>query len=334
MENSDDFENLNQQQKDQIFITNTPQNINQIKNQNQKPTYKRFNWNGLDNIFSFNYLDKKNPKNEEFFNLLKRENDNGILRQELVSMIPVSLIDLSPSDVVLDMCAAPGNKSVQILELMYEKALQTGSLPSGLLVANEILQSRADKLINFLQSQPAINVLVTKCEAQNFPVDKKFEPNVIFCDVPCSGDGTIRKNTCIRKKWKPTLGLFNHRLQIKILEKALVLCKKGGTVVYSTCAINPLENEAVVAHMLAKYKGFIQLEDCKEKVSKELQLKFSEGFVKWKIPHDWKNKENHVEWVHDYANVTKNKSMIKKTMFHEDYTKNNFANNVYFVRIN
>jgi len=155
---------------------------------------------------------------------------------------------------------------------------------------------------------------------------------VIFCDVPCSGDGTTRKNTCIRKKWKPSLGLVNHGLQIKILEKALVLCKKGGKVVYSTCAINPIENEAVVAYVLDKYRGFIELEDCKEKVKSQMELQFSEGIVKWKVPHDWKNKENNIEWVHEYSSVTKNKSMITKSMFHEEYTKNNFANNIYFVR--
>jgi len=240
MENSDNLIKQNQ-----TFLTNISNH-----NTNSKASYKRFNWNALDNIFVFKSLDKKKPENQEFFHLLKRENDNGILRQELVSMIPVSLVDLSDEDVVLDMCAAPGNKSVQILELMYEKARLKGVLPSGLLVSNEIQQNRADKLINFLQSQPAINVLVTKCEAEKFPVNKGFAPNVIFCDIPCSGDGTTRKNTSIRKNWKPSQGLFNHRLQLKILEKALVLCKKGGRVVYSTCAINPLENEAVVAYLL------------------------------------------------------------------------------------
>ncbi len=292
---------------------------------------KRFNWHNLDNIFSFKSVDKKDEKNNEFFNLLKRENDSGILRQELVSMIPVSLVDVRENDSILDMCAAPGNKSVQILELMSEKARENGILPSGLLVSNEILQSRADKLINFLQAQPSINVLVTKCQAENFPVGKGFAPDTIFCDVPCSGDGTTRKNKCVRKRWKPSTGLVNHRLQISILEKALVLCKKGGKVVYSTCAINPLENEAVVAYLLEKYKGYIELEELKDKVSKEMDLNFTEGLVKWKVPHNWKNKENNIDWVYDYESVTKNKSMIRKTMFHDIYTKNNFANNIYFV---
>lgn len=294
--------------------------------------YKKFNWNNLNNIYTFtNKLAKKDDKFQEFFNLLKAENDNGILRQELVSMIPVSLVDIKEEFIIVDMCAAPGNKSVQILEIMNENAREKGILPTGLLVSNEILQSRADKLVNFLQSQPAVNVLVTKCQAENFPVTKEFCPDVIFCDVPCSGDGTTRKNKGVRKRWKPSTSLVNHKLQVKIFEKALQLCKKGGKIVYSTCSINPLENEAVVAFLLEKYKGYLELEDCKDKVSKKLELNFSEGLIKWKVPHDWKNKENNIEWVHDYENVTKNKSLITKSMFHQDYTKNNFANNVFFV---
>ena len=290
---------------------------------------KRYNWGNLDNIFSFAGIDKK--ENKDFFDLLKSENDSGILRQELVSMIPVSLVEIEPHFTIMDMCAAPGNKSVQILELMNEKAREKNTLPTGLLVSNEILQSRVDKLVNFLQSQPAINIIVTKCEAENFPINKNFCPDVIFCDVPCSGDGTSRKNKGIRKRWRPTFSLNDHRLQIKILEKSLILCKKGGKVVYSTCSLNPLENEAVVAHLLEKYKGFIELEDCFEKVKNKLELNFSQGLTRWKVPHDWKNSESNIEWVHDYESVTKHKGMIMKSMFHEIYTKANWANNLYFV---
>ena len=298
--------------------------------ENKKLILKRYNWSNLDNIYSFCGIDKK--KQTDLIDLLKKENDNGILRQELVSMIPVSLVDIKENHVILDMCAAPGNKSVQILEIMNEKAREKNILPNGLLVSNEILQSRADKLVNFLQSQPAINVLVTKCQAENFPLNENFSPDIIFCDVPCSGDGTTRKNKGLRRRWKPSMSLVNHRLQIKILEKALMLCKKGGNVVYSTCSINPLENEAVIAHILDKYSGYLELVDCTEKVSKQLDMKYTEGLIKWKIPHDWKNKNNNIEWVFDYDNVTKNKSMITKSMFHQVYTKNNYANNIYFVK--
>lgn len=72
----------------------------------------------------------------------------------------------------------------------------------------------------------------------------------ILADVPCSGDGTIRKAADILKKWTPKNGINLHKLQILILLRGAQLLKVGGTIVYSTCSLNPLENEAVVAEVL------------------------------------------------------------------------------------
>ena len=80
--------------------------------------------NFLDNIYQIDTLDKANKIDSELKQILYNENDYGILRQELVSMLPVNLIDIEESDIILDMCAAPGNKTIQILEIMSENVFK------------------------------------------------------------------------------------------------------------------------------------------------------------------------------------------------------------------
>jgi 16S rRNA C967 or C1407 C5-methylase (RsmB/RsmF family) len=77
--------------------------------------------------------------------------------------------------------------------------------------------------------------------------------DVILCDVPCSGDGTIRKDKHIMPRWTPAIGNELHSTQLALLSRALQLLKPGGMVCYSTCSMNPVENEAVVAAAIARF---------------------------------------------------------------------------------
>ena len=206
--------------------------------------------NFLDNIYQIDKLDKSNNIDATLKQILFTENDYGILRQELVSMIPVNLIDIEESDIILDMCAAPGNKTIQILEIMSEKARNKNTLPSGVIIANELDDKRAGNMAHFFKAHFPINIVVTNNNAETLPIfeDENYRPNIVICDVPCSGDGTLRKNKMVRKKWKIEFGLENHFTQIKILDNAIRQCKNDGYIIYSTCAINPIENEAVVCY--------------------------------------------------------------------------------------
>ena len=69
----------------------------------------------------------------------------------------------------------------------------------------------------------------------------------IVCDVPCSGDGTIRKNPNVWNDWSPARGNARHMIQFNIAERGVELLEVGGIMAYSSCAINPIENEAVIA---------------------------------------------------------------------------------------
>jgi 16S rRNA C967 or C1407 C5-methylase (RsmB/RsmF family) len=286
---------------------------------------KRPKLNFLDNIYQIDKLDKNNKIDNTLKEILFQENDYGILRQELVSMVPVNLVDIDENDIILDMCAAPGNKTIQALEIMEEKARSKSILPSGVIIANELDPKRAGNMAHFFKAHFPINIVVTNNNAEKLPIieDDNYKPNIVICDVPCSGDGTLRKNKFVRKKWKIEFGLEDHFIQTKILDNAIRQCKKDGYIIYSTCAINPLEDEAVVCHIMEQYKDEIEIINCGKKL-REMGIKFREGLIKWKVCVGI-DKDNKFIWEEKFENVKDTKNgLIKESMFHDIYTyKNN-----------
>lgn len=101
------------------------------------------------------------------------------------------------------MCAAPGSKTTQILEMMHQDAqIQTGnrfSHPDGVLIANDVKPERCNTLITQTKRLRSPSIIVTNHEAQIFPtlyhsqLKKPIHFDRILCDVPCTGDGTLRK---------------------------------------------------------------------------------------------------------------------------------------------
>jgi multisite-specific tRNA:(cytosine-C5)-methyltransferase len=254
-----------------------------------------------------------------FQKFLVSEADVGnITRQEVVSMIPPLFLDVRPGMTVLDMCAAPGSKSTQLMEMLhageensiakaaseiqqgtydasnYPEGLRDDGRTTGLLIANDSDYKRAHLLIHQIKRLNSPNLIVTNHDATFYPSVKLPSPpgsdksNVylkfdrILTDVPCSGDGTTRKNPSIWNDWSPGNGLGLHAIQVRILVRALQMLKVGGRVVYSTCSMNPIENEAAVAGAIERCGGSAHVEiiDC----SKELpDLKRVDGLRTWKV---------------------------------------------------
>ncbi|KAI9341660.1 S-adenosyl-L-methionine-dependent methyltransferase [Obelidium mucronatum] len=227
---------------------------------------------------------------KKFHEFLMAETECGnVSRQEAVSMIPPLFLQAKPGHYVLDMCAAPGSKTAQLIE-----AVNSGDdlLPSGLVIANDADYKRAFMLVKQSKRLQSPTLIVTNHEAQFFPYiyfkpkgDTSGEERIlqfdrILCDVPCSGDGTIRKNRAIWKNWHQTGGNSLNKLQLAILIRAIHFLKVGGRVVYSTCTFNPVENEAVVAAALNLCGSSIKLLD----VSAQLPaLKRRAGIHSWKV---------------------------------------------------
>ncbi|KAH6673351.1 S-adenosyl-L-methionine-dependent methyltransferase [Halenospora varia] len=262
--------------------------------------------------------------------LVSETSVGNISRQEVVSMIPPLVIDLQPGMTVLDMCAAPGSKAAQLLEMVHsgeevrvKKSLRsyaeqdgrevspepTIKLEStegldadssdygratGLLIANDNDYKRSHMLIHQLKRLSSPNLIVTNHDATMFPsiklpptpehpsLNRYLKFDRILADVPCSGDGTMRKNVNLWADWKPSSALGLYITQVRILVRALQMLKPGGRVVYSTCSMNPVENEAVIASAIHRCGGLNKVELVPTEDRLPL-LKRKPGLKNWKI---------------------------------------------------
>ena len=253
----------------------------------------------------------------------------NISRQEAVSMIPPLLMDIRPGMTVLDMCAAPGSKSAQLIEMVHggeearirsklrevrreqnlpaspdglQTALEDGTAATaedwsddgratGLVIANDADYKRAQLLVHQVKRLNSPNFIVTNHDASFYPSIQipsdtgnrrylKFDR--ILADVPCTGDGTMRKNYTVWRDWNPASAIGIHALQVRILVRALQMLKSGGRVVYSTCSLNPIEDEAVVAAAISLCGGpsKVRVLDCSGQLS---ALKRARGLTSWRV---------------------------------------------------
>lgn len=161
--------------------------------------------------------------------------------QEAASMIPPVVLHPKPGDVVLDMCAAPGSKTTQMAQYMHGK---------GLLIGNDITADRLKSLAINVQRIGTANVVITQMSGYNFP---GVEFDKILVDAPCSGTGTIRKSLKTVEMWSPNLVKRLVGIQRKLIETGFRLLKPGGEMVYSTCTLEPEEDEGIIDWLLAKY---------------------------------------------------------------------------------
>jgi len=257
---------------------------------------------------------KKDPRFAKLNALVREETEqNNIFRQELVSMLPVTFLEINHRHRVLDMCAAPGSKTLQILERMQlsqqqEKAEEV----IGCVVANELDFKRATMLA--FQSLKMIQnyAMIINQDVTTLPDNIKFDR--VLCDVPCSGDGTVRKNEMIKKGWYPKYGQKLHQLQLKILLKGLNVLNKDGILVYSTCSMNPIEDEAVVSAALDCMGGAVELVDIREKFG---DFKISSGISSWKVYLKRGRKEYNQDWFETYQQAVdaKRERRLLATMF-------------------
>jgi len=207
----------------------------------------------------------------------------NIYRQEQVSMVPVKCLDIKPEHIVLDMCASPGSKTGQVLEALHSGA--GTNLPTGCVIACEPDIRRCSNLCGNMNLYQSPCVMVINHSGQTIPdITHSDGAPVLYdhivCDVPCSGDGTIRKNPNIWADWNPGRGNGRFNLQLNIARRGMELLKEGGTMAYSSCSINQVENEAVVAQLLKEANGNLELVDMAGKFP---GLEWLPGLNDWKI---------------------------------------------------
>ena len=172
------------------------------------------------------------------------------LIQEEAAMLPVVLLDPQPGESILDLCAAPGNKTAQIAVRMRSE---------GLVVANDRSKGRLGILRRVIGRLGLTSAAVMCHDAAGLPGEPDTFDRVL-ADVPCSGEGTLRRSTHPVFTISPGRRAYLQRIQMAILTRAVHFCRPGGRIVYATCTFAPEENEAVVDGVLRRYDGQLTVE--------------------------------------------------------------------------
>ena len=167
--------------------------------------------------------------------------------QEASASSAVTVLDPQIGDRVLDCCAAPGGKSLQI-------ALKIGS--NGLLVSNEYDHKRSLILADNIDRFGLTNTIVTQGSVDK--LSQRFEQcfDKVLVDAPCSGEGMIRKEPMAQQQWSMNLVRQCAAMQKEILDHAASMVKPNGIMVYSTCTFAIEENEGQVLDFLRTHPNF------------------------------------------------------------------------------
>lgn len=193
--------------------------------------------------------------------------------QEPSAMSTVSALPIDKDDYVLDLCAAPGGKATQA-------GARLGC--GGILVANEIVKSRAAVLSSNVERFGFKNTIVTNETPQRLAEKYPRFFDKIIVDAPCSGEGMFRKEPQAADEWSEEHTISCGERQKRILDCAVKMLRGGGYIVYSTCTFAPEENEQVCAYMLENYNV--------ELVKPQNMDMVSEGVTEWSLSnYDMKN---------------------------------------------
>ncbi len=150
---------------------------------------------------------------------------------------------LAPASI-LDCCAAPGGKT----------AILAGRFPEARLTAWDISATRVARMREtFRASERLAHIRCEMVDCIAAPVDERYD--LVLCDVPCSGTGTLARNPEIKLRLQPADLERQQQRQLAILEAALKHLAPGGRLLYSTCSLEPEENESVIDQMIQRVPG-------------------------------------------------------------------------------
>lgn len=179
-----------------------------------------------------------------------REFAEGLISvQDQAAMLTAHILAPKPGETVMDLCAAPGGKSAHIAQLMENK---------GKILSFDI---HAHKIQLIAQNANRLGIDIIHAELGNsaeFCAEYEGSADRILADVPCSGLGIIRRKPDI--KWNRQADFDLLRLQYAILENAARYLKDGGELVYSTCTLEPEENEKMIEKFLSADKNFTSVD--------------------------------------------------------------------------
>jgi 16S rRNA C967 or C1407 C5-methylase (RsmB/RsmF family) len=179
--------------------------------------------------------------------------ENGLLKEYFMdpaSILVAQMLPLEKAERVLDMCAAPGGKSLVLISRLAQNSATFE------FIANEVSHPRREALTkviqNYIPMEQRKNIWVKGQDGVKFGMTQPESFDAILLDAPCSGEAHLLENKKELENWSPqrTKGLAIK--QYSLLSSAWNALKPGGYVLYSTCSISPLENDGVIEKLLKK----------------------------------------------------------------------------------
>ena len=193
---------------------------------------------------------------------------------DVASVIAARNLPVKEGMKVLDMCAAPGGKSLVLAEKMNGQ---------GELVLNELSRTRRDRLKRvideYIPEEHKSFIDVRKYDGNNYGIHLKDEFDAVLLDAPCSGEEHLLHSPSELDKWyvKRTKRLSQN--QYSLLCSALLTVKSGGHILYSTCSISPLENDEVIRKLLTKKEGAVEIQPIEQTYDMGESTEFGHMFL-------------------------------------------------------
>lgn len=169
--------------------------------------------------------------------------------QEPSAMLVSYLLEPSEGDFILDLCAAPGGKTVQASLLMNQ---------TGVIISNDISKERTKALADNVSRLGLKNVVITNNDFKYIYQYYLNKFDKIILDAPCSGSGMFRKDEKMKEDWSVNKVFKNVMIQYELIEIAYQMLKPGGTLIYSTCSYSYEEDEEVIKHLLDNNDAIIE----------------------------------------------------------------------------
>lgn len=171
--------------------------------------------------------------------------------QDESSMRVAEKLDPKQGEVIMDVCAAPGGKTTAIAERMNN---------TGKIIASDIYRRKLDLIDKEAKRLGITNIETRSWDATRVNSSMLQKADRVLVDAPCSGLGVVRRKPEIKYKEYTTDMELLPKKQLAILSASSSYVKPGGTLVYSTCTVNPAENERVVEAFLKRNSSFVQVE--------------------------------------------------------------------------
>ncbi len=168
-------------------------------------------------------------------------------KMDPASILVAKALDVQKNEKILDLCAAPGGKSLIVAEALDS---------TGELISNEFSNSRRERLVRvfkeYIPMEKRSNIFVKGQDGNQFGLKMPDYFDRVLADVPCSGERHLLENKSEFEKWTIKRSQNLAVRQFSLLSSAWLTCKPKGRIVYSTCSISPIENDDVIKKIIKR----------------------------------------------------------------------------------